>query len=176
MVLGQHQLKIANVTFEKCALAEGQVVVPHSYEPIVKSQGLDFSDGVEEALAPCCQRAGVMGPHVLGMKYRELGRARERVKNSPQRGQLSAGEDVLLDPVALLHVLRESLFIHGDGLKQQGAVRFEQPVAGVEELVIVLETYGLEHLDAYDLVETAAQGTVILQQKLDAPVGICDDE
>jgi hypothetical protein len=70
----------------------------------------------------------------------------------------------------------EPWFVHGDRLEQHGAVRFEQPVAGAEEPVIMVETHGLEHLDAYDLVEAAAQLTVVLEQKLNmqrkcAPAG-----
>ena len=75
---------------------------------------------------------------------------------------------MFLDPVALLPVLLKLRLQNGDGLQQHTAVRFEQPIAGSEVVVIVFVTHGFKHFDAHDLVELPAQVAVVFEQQLDA--------
>ena len=62
--------------------------------------------------------------------------------------------------------------VHGDRLQQHRAVGRQQPVAGGEELVVVREPDRLEHLDADDLVEAAAQVAIVLEPQVDAAAGV----
>ena len=54
------------------------------------------------------------------------------------------------------------------------AVRREQPVDGVEVVVVVAQADRLEHLDADDLVEPAGQLAIVRAQYLDACPGLAD--
>ena len=78
----------------------------------------------------------------------------------------SAGEDVLLDPIALPHVIGKVRFVHGDG--SGGTVRrLEQAIHGPEVGVVELQPHGFEHLNADGLVELPDEMPVVLQAQLD---------
>jgi hypothetical protein len=72
---------------------------------------------------------------------------------------------VLLDKIGPPPVGAKRLFVDGDGLEQHAAVWSQQAVARPEELVVVGQPHGLEHLDTDDLAVLAAKASIILLEQ-----------
>ena len=108
-----------------------------------------------------------MQAHVFEVIRRELRGARQRLQDTGERSQLRAGKDVFLNPVAAAAISGKRAVVHRDRLDQHAAVRFQQAIAGAEELVVKFVADCLEHFDADELVVAAAEVAVVLEEKLD---------
>ena len=82
--------------------------------------------------------------------------------------ELTAWEDVTLDEVGRSDRRGVALVWRGDALEQHRTGGAEALVAGAEELVEILVTHCLDHLDRNELVEASRERAVVLEQDLDA--------
>ena len=74
--------------------------------------------GVDKALPPVGQRAGVVRPHVEEIAHHEISVARHQLVHRGDARQEAAGENVALDKIDAFAVVAVALVLNGDGLNR----------------------------------------------------------
>ena len=138
--------------------AVSEIQIPHPHEARVEPQGVNVGEAIMKTLAPLVQRPRVVRADLLRVVQRQPADARQRGEDLGHRGELGSREDALGDPAWRVQVFGKAPVIDGDGLHQHRAVRRQQPIAGPEEFVVMLQPDRLEHLDADNLVEACRAG------------------
>ena len=120
---------------------------------------------MQEALAPGCECAGVMGSDVFHVNHFHVTGTGKGLGNGRYAGNKAAGENITLDKIHLGFGLLIPLVVDGDGLQQGNAVVFQQTADGCGVGVQELVTNRFNHFDGDQFIVLTFQQPVILLQQ-----------